>query len=109
MTNDDYQNFVDEFNITRNVYNFNDVLHHGLSLCAESGEIASKISKLVYRYSINDYTNTNLFSELGDVLYHLVALINHEGMKLEEIMEANVIKLKDRKERGVLIGDGDDR
>lgn len=47
--------------------------------------------------------------ELGDILWQLTAVIEDEGFTLQEVAEANLTKLFDRKERGVLSGSGDNR
>jgi NTP pyrophosphatase (non-canonical NTP hydrolase) len=47
--------------------------------------------------------------ELGDVLWFITAIANDEGFSLTEIAKANIAKLTDRKERGVLSGSGDNR
>lgn len=47
--------------------------------------------------------------EIGDVLWYCAALANDFGLKLDDIAEQNINKLKSRKERGVISGSGDDR
>jgi hypothetical protein len=47
--------------------------------------------------------------ELGDVLWTITRLAEDNGMTLDSIAKANLNKLRDRQERGVLIGTGDKR
>ena len=47
--------------------------------------------------------------ELGDVLWYLSALADNLDMKLSTIAKKNIEKLKDRKNRGVIKGSGDNR
>ena len=47
--------------------------------------------------------------ELGDVMWYLANIADDFGLKLEDIAVANIEKLQDRKNRGVLGGSGDNR
>ena len=50
-----------------------------------------------------------MIKELGDVLWYLTALALELDVNLEDVAKSNVKKLTDRKTRGVLKGDGDNR
>ena len=50
-----------------------------------------------------------LEKELGDVLWYISSLAGHLGLSLETIAEKNLFKLKDRIQRGVHQGFGDER
>lgn len=82
-----------------------------LGLAGEAGEILNKVKK-VYRdkggvLSIED--RAAISKELGDMLWYAGRAAAELGYTLEEVAEYNVEKLRDRKERGVLAGNGDDR
>jgi NTP pyrophosphatase (non-canonical NTP hydrolase) len=47
--------------------------------------------------------------EIGDVLWYIAVFANDLGVPLDEIAKTNLSKLKSRKDRGVLGGDGDNR
>ena len=47
--------------------------------------------------------------ELGDVLWYLTQICTELDLTLEEVAEANLVKLFDRLERGKIKGDGDNR
>lgn len=47
--------------------------------------------------------------ELGDILWQWVACVEDEGFTVEEVAQGNLDKLFDRKARGVLSGNGDER
>ena len=47
--------------------------------------------------------------EIGDILWHLQAVAEDNGTTLEECALINLVKLRDRSERGVLQGSGDER
>lgn len=51
----------------------------------------------------------DLKKELGDVLWQLQACCTEAGFTLTEVAELNLQKLGDRSDRGVIIGEGDDR
>lgn len=93
-----------------------------LNLVGEVGEIAGKISKWIRkgrtRIDYNDiefYDKTKdddineLKKEAGDVLWQLSGLCSVMGWSLEDIAQQNLDKLADRKQRGVVDGQGDNR
>lgn len=82
------------------------VIENTLGLVGESGEIAEKIKKYFRDGTID---KTNLQKELGDVIFYWFALHGAMGIDPEETIEANMVKLSDRKNRGVLRGSGDNR
>lgn len=47
--------------------------------------------------------------ELGDVLWYLTASARELGYSLQDVAEINAVKLLDRKNRGVIQGNGDTR
>ena len=75
-----------------------------LGLNGESGEVAEKVKK-----SVRDGEELKLEKELGDVLWYLSALATELDLSLEEIAEKNIEKIKDREERNLLKGEGDNR
>jgi len=50
-----------------------------------------------------------LVSELGDVLWYLAQFASELDIYLSDIAEDNITKLKDRQQRNVLGGNGDNR
>ncbi len=84
-----------------------DYLVNGLT--SEAGEVSGKVAK----YYRGDYDRTELkhhvTKELGDLLWMTVRLADHFGLTVEDIILGNMTKLKDRLDRGVIQGDGDNR
>jgi len=73
--------------------------------------VAGKIKK-VFRDKgglITEDTRQALKAELGDVLWYLAQVATELGLTLDEVAEANIVKLYDRQERGKIGGDGDIR
>lgn len=78
-----------------------------MGLGGEAGEILNKIKKVLRdRASID---KDDLKKELGDCLWYIALIADDEGIPLSEVALANVVKLLDRQERGVIGGSGDNR
>ena len=80
------------------------IAYLSLGLVSEAGEVAGKVKK-----HIRDGTESNVASEIGDVLWYCAMLANELGVNLGKILEKNLEKLNDRKQRGTLQGSGDTR
>jgi NTP pyrophosphatase (non-canonical NTP hydrolase) len=79
-----------------------------LGLAGEAGEIANKVKKLI-RDGDTAELRDKIRAEVGDALWYLARLADELGVQLGDLAYQNVIKLQDRKERGVLNGSGDNR
>lgn len=104
-------------------------MYPALGLCEEAGEVAGKIAKFIRKnmgfppatvtrddnpsimdwHMKNEQFRKDLSKELGDVCWMVAELCSTYGLDLEVVMEENIAKLKDRKERGVIVGEGDNR
>jgi len=97
-----------------------------LNLVGEVGEIAGKVSKYIRKgqagFEANDLRlyaqgdddaawnrESDLRKEAGDVLWQLAGLCSVMGWDLEDIARQNLSKLADRKQRGVIASEGDNR
>ncbi len=82
-----------------------------LGLVGEAGEIAEKIKKVIRDNNgeIDDEIRGNIKKELGDVLWYIAQMSTELGLSLDDIAEANILKLQSRKKRGLIGGDGDNR
>lgn len=84
-----------------------------LACAEEAGEVAGKLAKFI-RKSLSEPVDVELFrvdmkKELGDLQFQVSEAARQLGYTLQEIVDGNVEKLTDRAERGVLIGEGDNR
>lgn len=93
-------------------------------LAEEAGEVLGKFAKFIRKHQgiepmaaaswetlkadVAEYRKA-LKKELGDVLWMVSAIATQEGLKLDDIMNDNIEKLKDRLSRGVIVGEGDNR
>jgi NTP pyrophosphatase (non-canonical NTP hydrolase) len=82
-----------------------------LGLSNEAGEVLGKMKKIIRDRGgiIDSEAKSDLRSELSDVLWYLADCCSILGLDLGDVAAFNLQKLKDRKERGVLHGDGDKR
>ena len=101
-------------------------MYPALGLSEEAGEVCGKIAKFIRkhggidpmtaRYELeNKVTVTDdelkfrndLSAELGDVMWMLAELCTNYGLDMGEVMAENIEKLADRKDKGLIIGEGD--
>ena len=78
-----------------------------MNLAAEAGEVAGLFAKARRDEKLID--KDNLCKELGDVCWQVAAVAHLSGLTLEEILEANLIKLAKRQKNNTLTGSGDNR
>lgn len=82
-----------------------------MGLVGEAGEIQNKVKKLFRDDGalLTAERRAALIEELGDAQWYLAVAAHELGTSLEEVMRHNIAKLRDRQERGVVQGDGDNR
>ena len=82
-----------------------------LGLVGEAGEVADKVKKILRdKKGVFDKDSKDQIKfELGDVLWYISQLSSELGYELEEVANANLLKLKSRKSRGKIQGSGDNR
>jgi NTP pyrophosphatase (non-canonical NTP hydrolase) len=87
------------------------ITYPALGLAGEAGEVANKVKKILRDANgqLTEETRQKLLDELGDVLWYVAALCADLNADLDEVAQANIHKLFDRKARGVLGGSGDNR
>lgn len=86
-------------------------VYPALGLADEAGEVLGKIKKL-YRDQDGEVTpefRAQLKKELGDVFWYVAVLADAFDLRASAIAEANLQKLADRAQRGVIRGSGDER
>lgn len=105
MTFDDYQYAA---TLTANYPETERIVYPTLGLASESGEVAGKIKKYL-RKDTSALDHDEIAKELGDVLWYVAALASDLAIPLSKIAEMNIQKLKDRQQRGVIKGSGDNR
>jgi len=82
-----------------------------LGLNGEAGEVAEKIKKVIRDKNgiIDTETKREIKDEIGDCLWYLSEMASSLRLKLDDIAETNLEKLKNRKKNNTLQGSGDSR
>ncbi|MFA5048588.1 MAG: hypothetical protein WC516_06210 [Patescibacteria group bacterium] len=102
----EYQNRIENFWIS----NDRDEIRVLLGICGESGEIAELFKKYFRDDKITYDEMKRLASkEIGDLSYYIAKLCNDLDLNWENILQENIDKLKDRQNRNVIKGSGDER
>ncbi|RTL05396.1 hypothetical protein EKK58_08250 [Candidatus Dependentiae bacterium] len=100
---DAYQDFTDDTAI----YPEDRGLEYtALGLASEAGEFAGKVKKMIRD---GTYNSDAMVAELGDVLWYVARAAAELDVHLSDVAQENVEKLKSRKDRNVLSGEGDNR
>ncbi len=70
----------------------------GLGVSGEAGDIASCIKKLVFHK--NDSIKEGIKENIGDMMWYASMICNSLGWDLNEVLEENIKKLKERYPKG---------
>ena len=84
----------------------NRLIENVLGLGEEAGEVQGKIKKLIRDKS---FSKSEIVKELGDCLFYVTAIANYLDSNLQEVANANMKKLHDRRDRDKIKGSGDNR
>jgi len=89
----------------------NNYIYPILGLTGEAGEVAEKIKKIIRDKGgqVSNEDRLELSKELGDVMWYVAQLATEFNLKMSDIAQGNLDKLRSRLERGVLAGNGDNR
>lgn len=91
----EYENFVVScFNENPTGNKILDFLHMTMALTSESGEFADSIKKAVFHSK--ETNRIDLIDELGDVLFYFTNIAHFLGVSIDDIAEANMIKIQER-------------
>lgn len=85
------------------------ICYTALGLVGEAGEVAEKIKKMIRDNKPMEDVQLDILRELGDVLWYIANVAHEFDLTLDEVAEANILKLRSRVERGKIHGDGDNR
>ena len=99
-------------------------MYPALGLSEEAGEVCGKVAKFIrhnngmtpqdaeesssplMRDEVAKF-RTALMSELSDVMWMVAEIATLNGLGLDEIMEYNIVKLTERRSKGLIDGSGD--
>jgi NTP pyrophosphatase (non-canonical NTP hydrolase) len=85
------------------------IIYPTLGLCGESGEVAEKVKKYFRDNTDLDSLKFQVRKELGDVLWYISNIASDLNISLDDVAITNIDKLKDRVDRNMLHGSGDNR
>jgi NTP pyrophosphatase (non-canonical NTP hydrolase) len=88
------------------------LMYCALGIAGEAGEIAEKVKKIFRDHNriINEDQKRLLRKELGDVLWYLAQAAKElDNTKLGQVAVENINKLRERREKGTIHGNGDER
>lgn len=91
------------------------LVYPAMGLAGESGEYLDKVKKnwrnngSMTADNLSEEQRVEFAKELGDVLWYLTASAEELGYSLIDVAELNIKKLADRRERGVIKSEGDNR
>ncbi len=83
------------------------IYYAAIGLAGEVGELLNKIKKIARDKAEVDVEGIK--GELGDVLWYCSQIAKELNIDMNDVAEYNLNKLKDRKARGVISGNGDNR
>ena len=87
------------------------LMYSCMGLAGETGEVIEKVKKVMRNNGgeMSEEQREAIKQEIGDVLWYLSQVARFCDILLDEGAEANVKKLADRRERGVIRSEGDTR
>lgn len=88
------------------------IIYPVLGLANEAGEVAGKVKKMLrgdYDHKSKEEIHAMIADELFDCLWYIGSSADDIGYTLDQIVQNGLQKLRDRKTRNVLKGDGDTR
>jgi NTP pyrophosphatase (non-canonical NTP hydrolase) len=109
MNLNDYQKRAGDFNVIKDKKY--QPISYTLGLAGESGEIAEMVKKAIRNFN-GDFSRLgtkDLTQELGDVLWYVAMLAATFNIALDDVAAANLQKLTNRQNRGVIKGVGETR
>lgn len=87
------------------------IFYPALKLNGEAGEVAEKVGK-AWRDKEGKFDDDYILEikkEMGDVLWYICALADDLKINLADVANSNIAKILDRRKRGVVSGEGDNR
>ena len=86
-------------------------IYSSLGISGEAGEVVEKVKKVV-RNDLGRMSyekKEQIIKEIGDCFWYLAELCTFMKVDMEDVMEYNIHKLRDRQQRDVICNEGDNR
>jgi NTP pyrophosphatase (non-canonical NTP hydrolase) len=116
MTFDEYQKLA--YTTATYPYVGNNIIYPAMGAAGEAGELLDKVKKHWRNYGVSiqelkeQLTKEQvdeIIKEAGDVLWYLGAICTELGISMQDMVDINIAKFQDRRKRGVVKGEGDNR
>ena len=107
----DEKDYIEFAKTTDRYPNGNRIEFYTFGITEEAGEVAGKI-KRVYRDDSGRVTldrRMQILTELGDLLWYMVRMVDVLSSSMDEVREINHLKLSQRVANNTLHGSGDNR
>jgi len=88
--NRDFESIRDRLSLKRTIR----LLHGSVGVSTEAGELLDAVKKYIFYGKPID--RVNIKEEIGDALYYIALLMDELDLKLEDILEVNISKLRTR-------------
>jgi NTP pyrophosphatase (non-canonical NTP hydrolase) len=88
------------------------LVYPAMGVAGEAGEFCDKVKKMwrnTGEMSVHTSDRLEMVKELGDVLWYIAACAAEMDIPLSEVAQININKLLDRRARGVIKSEGDNR
>jgi NTP pyrophosphatase (non-canonical NTP hydrolase) len=97
MTEQEYRDFVEGLDSCKEESVIKRLTHAILGNSGEAGEVADVLKKRICYHTISlEEFRAMLVDEVGDQFFYLTLLTNVLGVKWQEVIDKNVLKLKKR-------------
>src|SRR5690349_4119657 len=104
----DYQHDSRDTAVYPGIDTYGGLVYATLGLNGEAGEVAEQVKKSMRDDDavLTHERREKLVKELGDVMWYAAAVATELGISLAEVCEQNLEKLRSRKERDLIHGEG---
>ncbi len=90
-----YEDFVEEMKTFKGTFR-EELVWATVGLTSEAGEVAGEVEKMLRKNEDYLEREDKIFDEVSDVLFYCAAVLNAMGRTMDECIEHNIQKLRER-------------